>query len=72
MVRQVQYIGYFDSEEEAALAYDRDILRVRPAAQTNFPAAPAAPAAQPQQPAVDLQPAQVRLATNDLTQIPEP
>lgn len=37
-VLQVQYIGYFDTEEEAAVAYDKEILRQRgPAAQTNYP-----------------------------------
>jgi hypothetical protein len=47
---QVQYIGYFDTEEAAAFAYDEAILRLRgPTAQINFPAgaepAPAAAAA---------------------------
>lgn len=35
---QVQYIGYFDTEEDAAVAYDREIVQQRgPSAQTNFP-----------------------------------
>ncbi len=38
VIMQVQYIGYFDTEEEAAVAYDREILRQRgPTAQTNLP-----------------------------------
>lgn len=59
----MQYIGYFDTEEEAARAYDREILRVRPTAQTNFPAAGSCPATQPQPPAGP-QPATVRPAAH--------
>ncbi|KAK9868199.1 hypothetical protein WJX84_001531 [Apatococcus fuscideae] len=37
---KVQYIGYFDTEEDAAVAYDREIVQQRgPSAQTNFPPA---------------------------------
>lgn len=35
---QVQYIGYYELEEDAARAYDRAILQLRgPSMQTNFP-----------------------------------
>lgn len=37
---QVQYIGYYDDELEAAKAYDRAILKFRgPGHQVNFPEA---------------------------------